>query len=113
MQGKPHGAQCVVDGDRCVRVRAGVQHEAGEALGGRGADPVDDCPFVVRLTRVDVGSELLAAGCHSRVDLGQRLPPVDVRLARSEEMQIRAGDAEKAQADGGCASHASVTRARR
>jgi len=51
---------------------------------------VDEVAFVVRLKALDGGAARPSLFGDERVDLGQRHAPVDLRLARAEQIEVRA-----------------------
>src|ERR1019366_4846318 len=68
------------------------------------ADPVDDRALVVRLARVDRDAECVRALLEARVDLGQRLAPVDVPLAHAQELEVGARNAANVRGAHACRS---------
>src|SRR5262249_29881825 len=81
------GGKRVHERDRGVRVGAGIEDDA---VGGlpRLVDPIDKLALVVRLPAVELEAQLggtLEAGL---LDVGERLPAVDLRLAQAQEIEI-------------------------
>jgi hypothetical protein len=79
-----------------VAVPAGVQQHPRETGFTTFADPRDEVALVVRLTGFDRRAALLGERFEVRVDLRERDQPVDRRLPRAEQLQIRPGDDEDA-----------------
>ena len=93
-----HRGQGVPERDtRRVRVGRRVQDDAVDAV-RRLLNPVDELAFVVRLPRVDLGPEARRELPQRLVDGRQVGRPVDVRLARPEQVQVRAVQDQDAQA---------------
>ena len=71
-----------------VRVGARIVHDAvvyAVCL----VQAVNELAFVVRLEAVHLHAPLRAVGRHVRLDAGKRPPPVHVRLAHSQHVQVR------------------------
>ena len=83
----------VEDRERRVRVRARVQEEA-IVFSTRAGDEIANLPFVVRLARVEACAELFGQRLEPRVDLRERLGSLDLGLARPQELEVGARDAE-------------------
>src|SRR5262249_48628892 len=66
-----------------------VEDDRAEALSGRAMDPVDQLPFVIRLPADGSGSPCARMLLDGSIDVGQRAPPIDRRLSRSQQIQIR------------------------
>src|SRR5277367_2056664 len=77
----------VEDGDRGVGEGGGIDDDAGGALAG-GVNEVDDLVFAIALMELDLKPELLADAAAVRLDVGQRLAAVDLRLALAEQIEI-------------------------
>jgi hypothetical protein len=52
-------------------------------------NPVDDLIFAIALMKLDRKPKLTADTAAVRVDVGQRLAAVDLRLALAEQIEIR------------------------
>src|SRR5471032_2786551 len=81
-------SQRVQNGDRAVRIGAGVDDDSVGAL-PRLVDPVDEQALVVGLTKLDRHRERLGALQTSLLDVGQGLVAIDLRLAQAEQVEIR------------------------
>jgi len=53
-------------------------------------DPVDELTLVVRLAKFDFQSEIGGPRRAARLDVGERVEPVDRRVAHPEHVEIRA-----------------------
>src|ERR1035437_3878423 len=62
-------------------------------------EPIDEDSLVVRLQAFDLEAQLGPASPEPLVDLSQRRVPVDLRLARSEQVQVRSVEDEHADHD--------------
>ncbi len=69
----------VEDGDRGVGEGGGVDDDAGGASAAS-MDPVDDLVLAIALMELDRQPELAADAAAVRLDVGQRLAAVNVRL---------------------------------
>ena len=83
------GVQRIEDGDGRVGEGGGIDDDPGRALAG-GVDEVDELIFPIALMELDRKPELLADAATVRLDVGQRLAAVDLRLAFSQEVEIGA-----------------------
>ena len=81
------GLERVVDGDRGMGQRAGVEDDAVGRL-ARLLDPVDELAFVVGLAEIDRQVERLRARQAALLDIGQRVIAIGRRLAHAEQVQI-------------------------
>src|ERR1700685_1128863 len=81
------GVERVEDGDRGVGEGGGIDDDAGGALAG-GVNEVDDLVFAVALMELDRKPELLADAAAVRLDLGERLAAVNLRLTLAEQIEI-------------------------
>ena len=66
---------------------AGIDDDARGALAGA-VNPVDDLVFAIALMELDREPELLADAPAVRLDVGERLAAVDLRLALAEQVEI-------------------------
>src|SRR5690606_36955478 len=85
-----HAGQGITQSYAGMRVSPRINNDEIGAVGARGMDAIYQRPFVVALkarTLPPLRSGNLSQGI---VDIGQGLPPVDVRLARAEQVQVRA-----------------------
>src|SRR5262245_13070088 len=80
-----------------MRVGARIEQDALEEPRGAG-DPIAKRTFVVRLTTVDRGAELLCASRESRVDFREGGFSINRRLPRPQELQVGAGEAKNGDA---------------
>ena len=65
----------------------GIDDNAGCALAG-GVNEVDDLVFAIALMKLDRKPEFLADAAAVRLDVGERLAAVDLRLALAEQVEI-------------------------
>ena len=79
----------------------GVDDDAGSAAAAS-MNPVDDLVFAVRLAELDFELKLGPDAAAIRLDVGQRLPAVDLGLALAEQVEVWAVQ------DGDDAAHASL-----
>ena len=83
------GVERVEDGDGSVGEGGGVDDDAGGASAAS-MDPVDDLVFAVALAELDLEPELGPYAAAVRLDVGQRLAAVNLRLALAEQIEIGA-----------------------
>lgn len=81
------GGQSVSDGDRGVGVAGRVQDERRTVPAGF-LDPVDKLAFMIGLAENKAAGPGLPG--QARFNIGQRLPAIDFRLARAQEVEIGA-----------------------
>ena len=74
------GVQRVEDGDGGVGEGGGVDDDAGGASAAS-MNPVDDLVFAVALAELDREPEFGSDAAAVRLDVGQRLAAIDLRLA--------------------------------
>src|SRR5439155_21030399 len=91
-------------GDRCVGQPAGVDDRGIEIAP---VQSIDQGAFVVRLEEVDLEPELAGSSRDFGMDVIERVAAVDLRLARAEEVQVRALEDEDVDHD--AAASAAVT----
>ena len=89
MIGPREGVERVEDGDRSVGESGGIDDDAGRALAGA-MNEVDDLVFAIALLELDRKPEFLADAAAIRLDIGERLAAVDLRLALAEQIEIGA-----------------------
>ena len=77
----------VEDGDRGVGEGGRIDDDARGALAG-GVNPIDDLIFAIALMELDLEPELVADAPAIRLDLGERLAAVNLRLALPEQIEI-------------------------
>ena len=82
------GQQGIHDGDRGVGVAGRIDDDGGVA-GARLLDPGDQFALVVGLAEIDLDAERIAPRAGLRLDVGQGLGTVDLRLARAQHVQVR------------------------
>ena len=107
MIGPSKACERVADRDRGVGEGAGIDDDAPRALAAA-MDPVDDLVFPVALMELDRELELRADPPAVRLDIGQRLAAVDLRLALAEQIEIGAvenGDDSAHALDPFCPDH--------
>ena len=80
-----------------MRVSAGINDD-GVARFARVVKCVDDCAFAAVLHRPYFDAELAREFCDRFIDLRQRLTAVDLRIAFTEQIEIRSVDDEHAHA---------------
>ena len=78
--------------ERVAQAHRGVGEAAG--IHDRGVEvaplePVDEGALVVRLEEGDIDAEVGRPGGDAGIDLGQRLPAVDRRLAGAQQVEVR------------------------
>src|SRR5258705_12465472 len=84
----------VAQGDRRVGQPTGIDDRRVEvAL----VEAIDEGAFVVRLEEVDVEPELGRPGRDRAMDIVERIVAVDLRLARPDEVEVRALENEDAR----------------
>src|SRR5208282_5662073 len=77
----------VEDGDRRVGEGSRIDDDAGRAS-PRFVDPVDDLVLAIALMELDLEPELAADAPAIRLDLGEHLAAVNLRLALAEQVEI-------------------------
>lgn len=80
----------VVDRDRCVGEAGGIQQNGLCPGGLRFVQPVDQMTFMIGLAKVDVRPGIARLVIQPSGDVVQRIAPVNVRFARSEQVEIGA-----------------------
>src|SRR5688500_19159979 len=85
----PDTGQCVTECDAGVRVGARVDQEPAHS-GSRLLDPVHQQPFHIALKRLDLDSQRRGFLTEPGVDVPKRQRPIDLRLALSQQIQVRA-----------------------
>ena len=80
----------VPERERVVGEGAGVEDDAAEALAFGRLEPVDELALVVRLTALDAHPVTTRMLADQAVELRERDPPVDGRLAGAEEVEVGA-----------------------
>src|SRR5687767_4864701 len=88
-RGQPDPEQGIAEHDRGMREPARID-ENSRSGSARRVDPVDQPAFVVGLLDLDREPELRGARGQGLVDLPQGLGAVDLRLAHTKEVQVRA-----------------------
>ena len=118
-----------MDGVRGVRVAAGVDQNAVEAVVAGGPDPADQITFVIALAAFDAEALRFGDIGQAVVNLRQRRMAVNVRFACTQPIEIGAAQhqnllrlvfsgraatrsAARAQASSSCAKVGAITRKR-
>ena len=77
----------VAKSDRSMRIRPGIEHDGAE-LSDRPLDSSHQLALGVRLVALDRNTELTRELVRRSHDVVERLPPVNLRLAPPEEVQV-------------------------
>ena len=85
-----HRRQGVAQGDAGVGVAARVDDDEGHPFTSGGLDAVDQIAFVVALEGDQFDRGRLGLAGEGRIDVRQRLMPIDIRFALAEQIQVRA-----------------------
>ena len=83
------GIERIENGDRRVGEGGRIDDDAGGILAGR-VDPVDEFVFAVALQKADLVAEFGSDTRTGRLDIGERLVPIDLGLALAEQIEIGA-----------------------
>ena len=94
------GDQRVPQGHARVRVAPEV-HDQTVDVATCGVQAVDQGALVVRLEAIDLAAQLARERPQARVDVGERVAPVDLGLALTEQVQVRAVENEDAHVPDG------------
>lgn len=96
-----HRSQRIAQCNARMRKRAGVDDDELGAVGARDVDTVDQRTFVIGLEECELRAFFLRERSQLALNIRQRLAAINGRLARPEQIQIRAVQNQNAASDGG------------
>jgi hypothetical protein len=95
-EGNLNRQKSISQGDAGMRVATGIQDDEFDLIGGGPLDPVDKFVFCVALKAIEIVSKVLGNLSATVLDVCQGSRAINVRFARSEQVQIGAINEQQA-----------------